>query len=94
MAAARLQRWTVILFVYVYDIQFRGSKENICADSLSRLPVPLQGASNLGQEEEQYRNAVHQISSLPMTAERIARETRRDRTLSQVINFTVNGSLA
>ena len=78
MTAARLQRWTVILSAYVYDIQFRGSKENICADALSRLPLPLLGASNLGQEQEQYRYAVHQISSLPMTAERIAKETRRD----------------
>ena len=56
-----------------------------------RLPLPLQGASNLGQEQVQYWYAVHQISSLPMTAERIARENRRDRTLSQVITFTLNG---
>ena len=40
LAAARLQRWALILTAYNYDIQFRPSDKHGNADGLSRLPVP------------------------------------------------------
>ena len=40
LAAARLQRWALILTAYNYDIQYCPSDKHGNADSLSRLPVP------------------------------------------------------
>ena len=37
MAAAGIQRWTIILFAYDYKLWYRSGKEKINADSMSRL---------------------------------------------------------
>ena len=39
MAAARMQRWALVLAGYQYQIVYIPSKENASADMLSRLPV-------------------------------------------------------
>ncbi|XP_075547207.1 uncharacterized protein LOC142580202 [Dermacentor variabilis] len=39
MAAARIQRWSLLLSAYNYKIQFKPGKTLIPADTLSRLPV-------------------------------------------------------
>ena len=41
LAAARLQRWALILTAYNYDIQYCPSDKHENADGLSRLPVPF-----------------------------------------------------
>ena len=38
LAAARMQRWAVILQAYSYQVEYRPSKEHGNADALSRLP--------------------------------------------------------
>lgn len=38
LAAARLQRWAIILSAYLYDVIFRPTGEYSNADMLSRLP--------------------------------------------------------
>ena len=38
LAAARMQRWAVIVQVYSYQEEYRPSKEHGNADALSRLP--------------------------------------------------------
>ena len=43
MAAARLQRWSLLLSVYNYDIEFRPTAAHGNADALSRLPLPEGG---------------------------------------------------
>ena len=39
LAAARMQRWALLLTAYTYDIQYRSSKAHANADGLSRLPL-------------------------------------------------------
>ena len=41
LAAARLQRWAVLLSAYTYDIQFKSTVAHGNADGLSRLPLPF-----------------------------------------------------
>ena len=39
LAAARMQRWAIILGAYQYKIEFIPGSENVCADCMSRLPA-------------------------------------------------------
>ena len=39
LAAARLQRWSLLLFSYQYDIEFKPSAKVASSDALSRLPM-------------------------------------------------------
>ena len=43
VAAARLQRWEILLSGYHYDIEFRATTAHANADALSRLPLPQTG---------------------------------------------------
>ena len=38
LAAARIQRWAILLLGYQYDLEFRTSEQHNNADGLSRLP--------------------------------------------------------
>ena len=40
MAAARIQRWSLLLSSYQYVIQHRPGTKLLNADALSRLPLP------------------------------------------------------
>ena len=39
LAAARLQRWAIILSAYQYEVEFRPTQQHGNADGLSRLPL-------------------------------------------------------
>ena len=41
LAAARMQRWALLLSAYTYDISYRPTKLHAIADALSRLLCPL-----------------------------------------------------
>ena len=64
LAAARLQRWALILAAYSYDIKFKSTENHANADGLSRLPLPRQ---TIGSEEASVIN-IKQMEALPVTA--------------------------
>ena len=91
LAAARMQRWALILAAYTYDVEYRKAEEIPMADFLSRLPV---------QEEQEETNAQDEASVCfleqldrmkPLTCEDIRRATRRDRRLSRVVQCLHSG---
>ena len=41
LAAARMQRWALILSAYSYKIEYKPGSQNQCADCLSRLPAAI-----------------------------------------------------
>ena len=73
LAAARLQRWTVCLSTYQYDITFKPTGEHANADGLPlRLTKP---AANHHATNKISAFNQAQIDTLPLTASQIAKAT-------------------
>lgn len=89
LAAARLQRWSLLLSAYQYKIEFRPTQAHANADALSRLP--LAELNPEGNSSEPTIFNLSQMESLPVTATQLERATRNDLTLSRVLRFTKGG---
>ena len=89
LAALRLQRWSLILMAYDYDIVYRKTSLHGNADFCSRLPTTSSKNDKLAAEEK--INYFTHVNSLPVTAEDVARETRKDPVLSKVYHFAQSG---
>ena len=87
LAAARLQRWAIILSAYNYDIEFKPTSQHANADSLSRLPLRV--TEHLRDETSVFNLA--QVEALPVTALQVANCTKKDPLLSQVYRYTQSG---
>ena len=87
VAAARMQRWAVILSGYHYDIEYRRSADHCNADALSRLPLQTGASSKLS--EETYR--ISYVEELPLSARDIGKATQKDPVLARVHDFVING---
>ena len=89
LAAARLQRWAVLLSAYQYTIKFKSTQSHANADGLSRLPLTT------GEQEGQCPEAsifnLAQLDSLPVTATQVEQATRTDPELSKVLEYTRYG---
>ena len=79
LAAARMQRWALILSAYTYKIEFRPTTKHGNADGLSRLPLP--DSFPVGNSIEPTIFNISQLGRLPVTAEEVAAATRLDPTL-------------
>ena len=88
LAAARLQRWALILSAYTYTIEFRPTKHHANADGLSRLPL---GSCKEAALDYINNFMVGQIQAMPVTAEQVQAATRRDPVLSQVFRYVQDG---
>ena len=89
LAAARMQRWALLLSGYQYQIVYRSSGDNANADMLSRLPLTKKDSEEEDPDENYIFQAV--VDSLPVTAKRIADQTRKDPLLVKVLEFTLSG---
>ena len=90
LAAARLQRWALLLSAYEYDLEFRPTAQHANADGLSRLPLSVIADAGTATPDSDVFN-VGQIEALPVTAMQLRKVTRQDPILSKVVTFTRNG---
>ena len=88
LAAARLQRWAILLSAYKYIIKYKKSQAHSNADGLSRLPLPATN-SHPGKEDSIFN--ICQVQALPVSFRDIQQATRRDKLLGKVLSYTQMG---
>ena len=84
LAAARLQRWSLILSAYDYDIEYRKGSEHSNADGLSRLPDPTESVPKVSVK-------CVTLDSLPVDSEMIQKALKEDSTLVKVYDYVLHG---
>ena len=89
LAAARLQRWALMLPGYKYQIKYKPTKWHGNADGLSRLLLKS-GKSDDSISTSTIFN-IHQIEALPVTSRQIAEASRRHPILSRVLHYIRSG---
>ena len=89
LAAARLQRWALLLSSYQYQIQYKATQKHHNADGLSRLPAKTDQPSDSESMPTIFN--IHQIAALPVTSKQISAVTRRHPVLSRVVQYLKNG---
>lgn len=90
MAAARMQRWALLLSAHNYTLHYRKGAHHANADGLSRLPLPLAQKEKRGAVEVFYAS---QLDTLPVSVAEIRRDTVSDVTLSCVLEMVTTGLL-
>ena len=89
LAAARLQRWAILLSAYQYDIEYRSTTAHSNADGFSRLP--LQGQEIVKHLSSESMFNLSQIEFLPVDADKLRRATQTDPVLSKVRQYMLSG---
>lgn len=90
LAAARLQRWALVLSAYSYEIEFRPTAAHGNADGLSRLPLHEPSSEDAVPSGVTLFN-VSQLDSLPVTSQQLQAATRTDPVLSRILRCTREG---
>ena len=90
LAAAGLQRWTLILASHQYEIEFKPIDKHSNADGVSGLPLPNSHEME-GRVSEATLYTLQQFDNLPVTADRICKATRNNPLLSKVKRYTLTG---
>lgn len=88
MAAARMQRWALLLLAHNYTIQYRKGALHANADGLSRIPLPHAPIEKPSAVEVFYTS---QLGTLPFSTSKIRRGTLSDSTLSRVMEMISTG---
>ena len=92
LAAARMQRWALLLSAYNYNLEYRPTQAHGNADGLSRLPVAQVSAGQPSQSSsESSIYNVCQVEYLPVTVMQLQRTTQYDPVLSKVLHYTKYG---
>ncbi|XP_039291150.1 uncharacterized protein K02A2.6-like [Nilaparvata lugens] len=85
MTANRLQRWSIFLSGYDYEINYVRSKDNCNADGLSRLPLPSKTIDDEGEEYTYLNFVKSDVQCLNFFD--VKKETAKDVVLSQVCEY-------
>ena len=91
VAASRIQRWTIQLSAYQYDIKYRKSKQNANANALSRLPRKGKNVGLHLDEESEDVNRIQEVR-VPINVKQLREDTARGPVLSRVMAGQVRGS--
>ena len=89
IAAARLQRWALLLSGYQYQVEFHPTAQHGNADCLSRLPICQHQPDALPEETPSLFN-ISQIHLLPVRVDQLRQASVQDPLLSRVLNHIVN----
>ena len=87
LAAARMQRWALVLSAYDYEIEYKRYEDHPNCDALSRLPHE---DSTVGSEGVIYSVSVID-DDFPITAEDIGMATLVDPVLGKIHQFVMSG---
>jgi hypothetical protein len=85
LAAARLQRWSLILSAYDYDIEYRKGADHSNADGLSRLPDPTERTPRVSTLKSV------SLNSMPADASVIQKALKDDLLLAKVYDYVLHG---
>lgn len=88
IAAARLQRWAVILSAYQYEVLCKRSEDNANADALSRLPLKTD-SSDMADVAATFN--VLQLERCPVNAESLREAGKQDPVYSSAVQHTLSG---
>ena len=92
LAAARMQRWALLLSAHNYKLEYRPTQAHGNADGLSRLPVAQVSAGQHSQSSsESSIYNVCQVEYLPVTVMQLQRTMQYDPVLSKVLHYTKYG---
>ena len=89
LASGRIQRWALLLAGYSYRMQHRSGSSLLCADALSRLPLPERPCAAPTPAEVVLM--MEQLDEGPVTSAQVRAWTRRDKNLSRVVRFLETG---
>ena len=85
LAAARLQRWALILAAYDYQLEFKPTEQHRNADGLSHLPLQKQMSQEYSSAASLFN--INQIKALPITATTVHQATWKDPFVSKVLYY-------
>ncbi|XP_057298423.1 uncharacterized protein K02A2.6-like [Hydractinia symbiolongicarpus] len=88
LAAARVQRWALLLSAYSYVLEYKPGVNHANADCLSRLPLQADSSDYSNNE-----SAIHMMDLVqaPLTSADVKLHTSRDPVLSKVLDLISNG---
>ncbi|XP_075732609.1 uncharacterized protein LOC119176966 [Rhipicephalus microplus] len=91
MAAARIQRWALLLGAYKYKLQYKPGKFMLNADALSRLPQPLEQELQDDEDAAEYVLVVDQWDEPAVPMKELQALTQSDGVLSSVCRYVIQG---
>ena len=89
MASGRIQRWSLMLSCYSFNLIHRSGKTLGTADTLSRLP--LSDTLEAVPVPAEWMHFVHTFESEPVNAATIRIHTAKDPILSDILRYCVQG---
>ena len=89
MSSSRMQRWSLTLAAYDYQLEYRAGIKNSNADALSRLQLPYKPDNVTMPADVVFVLEHMELNST--TAAQIRNNTRRDATLSKVFQYVQLG---
>ena len=89
MASGRIQRWSLLLQAYRFELMHRSGEKLGNADALSRLPLSV--ATDSTPIPADWTMLVNFLDHAPVSSQDIANATRKDKLLARAIKYVEIG---